>query len=124
MPMLTPEQMEKRRQFCEIALHGQIDWASQVVISDESRFGLYDDSRRMWVQRGVYTPETFQEIPKYSPSLMVWGAIGLGYKSRLIFIEGTLDASTYQTMLRHFHIFEIIHETYTNNQIPVYFQQD
>jgi transposase len=124
MPMLTPDQERKRREFCQAALDGTIDWAKEVVISDESRFGLYDDSRRMWIQRGVYLPQTFKKIPKHSPSVMVWAAIGLGYKSPLIFIEGTLDASTYRTMLAHYGIIESVHEIFKNNRSDVYFQQD
>jgi hypothetical protein len=56
---------------------------------------------------------------------MVWGAIGFGYKSRLIFIAKTLDAATYQRMFQHYHIFDDLNLAFTNagRSLP-YFQQD
>jgi transposase len=97
--LITETQEEKRVAFCEKSLAGDIDWASQVIISDESRFGLDDDSRRMWVQRGVYNDRTLKPTPKHNASFMVWGAIGKGFKSKLIFIDGNPNADGYQKIL-------------------------
>jgi transposase len=99
-PLIDSEQERKRIAFCQESLEGTIDWTQDVIISDESRFGLYDDSRSMWIQRGVYSQRTFQPVPKHDTSIMVWGAIGKGFKSKLIVVKGTLNAERYQLMLR------------------------
>jgi hypothetical protein len=49
------------------------DWRHDVIISDESRFELYDDSRSVWIQRGVYAERTFHPMPKHNSSIMAWG---------------------------------------------------
>jgi hypothetical protein len=72
------------------------DWASEIIISDESHFGIFDDSRRMWVQCDVYTDRTLRLTPKHNTSFIIWAAIGLGFKSKLIFIEGNLNANGYR----------------------------
>jgi hypothetical protein len=53
-PMLSATQRQKRVDFCRNALDIPIDWASEVISSDEPRFGLFDDSRRRWIPRGEY----------------------------------------------------------------------
>jgi hypothetical protein len=73
-PLICPVQEQKRVVFCHDALEGAIDWTNEVLISDESRFGLYDDSRSMWIQRGVYAQRTFHPVPKHDTSIKVWGA--------------------------------------------------
>jgi hypothetical protein len=40
--MRSVTQRQKRADFCRNALEGQIDWARDAVISDESRFGVQE----------------------------------------------------------------------------------
>ena len=51
---LTETQIEKRINFCQDQLQNKINWENEVVFSDESRFCLHDDSRRVWMKRGIY----------------------------------------------------------------------
>jgi hypothetical protein len=39
---LTPAQIVKRMSFCESNIVNEIDWGSDAIISDESRFGLFN----------------------------------------------------------------------------------
>jgi hypothetical protein len=56
---------------------------------------------------------------------MVWAAIGLGYKSPLIFIEGSVNSEAYRTMLRNYRIFESIQESAETRGVTLpFFQQD
>jgi transposase len=119
---LTPYQILQRIAFCHEAEIQEIDWGSEVVISDEPHFGLFDDSRRIWIRRGVYTEETFRDRPKFELSLMLLAAIGKHYKSPLIFIDGRLDANGYIALLRDNHIFKDMKAAFKDS--PVYFQQD
>jgi hypothetical protein len=56
--------------FCPANVHGDIDWGGDYAVSNASRFILYDDNRRLWLQRGIYTSKTFHDKPKYSESGM------------------------------------------------------
>jgi len=53
-------QVTKLLQSRTTQLSGQINWSGDVVMSDEPWFSLCDDSRRMWVQRGVSKEKTFE----------------------------------------------------------------
>jgi hypothetical protein len=53
---------------------------------------------------------------------MVWGAIGMGFKSKLIFIDGNLKADGYQKMLSENGILDDIKEHFEES--PGHFQQD
>jgi hypothetical protein len=44
-PAMTPVHVQNRLDFCTEALNGTINWAGDVIITDESRFSLTDDSR-------------------------------------------------------------------------------
>jgi hypothetical protein len=69
-PLITQLQQAKRVKFYHECLIGDIDWRHDVIISDESRFRLSDDSRSMWIQRGVYAERTFHPMPKHNSSIM------------------------------------------------------
>jgi transposase len=131
-PLLSPEHKEKRVAFCQAALANreQIDWNMDVVITDESRFCMFPDSRRIWVQRGVYNPKCALKLPKHSQGIMVWAGIGIGFKSPLVVIKGKLNAIAYQNMLVDRSVFSesIFDEMYKaaeqRNAGGYHFQQD
>jgi hypothetical protein len=75
---------------------GDSEWPSEVIISDESCFGVFDESRRIWVQCDIYTDRMLRPTPKHNASFIVWGAIGRDFKSKLIFIEENLKADEYR----------------------------
>jgi transposase len=53
---------------------------------------------------------------------MVWGCVGLGFKSELIFIDGTLNGEGYRQMLAENHIIESIKQAFPEKIVS--FQQD
>jgi hypothetical protein len=78
------------------------DW-SKVIFSDESKLEINPRCRE-YVRR----PKGTRNIPKYisgttkfSPSLMVWGAIGIGGDGKRILIrcEGNVDSNEYQRVM-------------------------
>jgi transposase len=97
--LLTPAQEDKRYVFAEKQLMSTIDWTRAVIITDESRFCLHADNRRVWMKRGIYNTGTFHSEEKFSKSIMVWGAIGQGWKSPLIVIRGNLNTDGYLNLL-------------------------
>lgn len=88
---LTPIHIQNRITFCNSELQGQIDWQNCVIFSDESRFCIHDDSRRVWMKRGVYNEGTFINEKKYNQGIMVWGAIGKGWRSPLVLVKGKFN---------------------------------
>lgn len=62
---MTDKHIENQISFCSEQLEGNINLEESVVFSDEFRFCLRDDSRRVWVKRGVYNNGTFVNEKKY-----------------------------------------------------------
>ena len=50
----------------------------------------------VWRRNGEYNPTSFVQTGKFAQSLMIYGAIGFNYKSKLVFIEDTVDSKQYQ----------------------------
>ena len=115
-------QIAKRIQFCEKQIENAEKWRHNIIITDESRFGMYPDSSRLWLRRGNYNEKTFVSTEKFYPTIMVWAGIGYNYKSQLIILERTLNAESYIQMLEDNHIIEDI-KTKNPGQI-MWFQQD
>jgi transposase len=125
-PVITPIQEEKMADFSYAQLTGSIDWTKDVIISDESRFGLYCANRSLWMQRGVYNERTFHPLPKPDSSIMVWEAIGWNYKSKLIIVEGTLNAKRYWDVLKNNEVIGDMRTHFAENESgrTGWFQQD
>jgi len=74
-------------------------WAN-VLFSDESRFVLRPDSRRIRVWREPGQRERLahvQEVHSFEGgTVMVWAGISIGGRTDLIFLEGFLNAVTYR----------------------------
>jgi hypothetical protein len=121
-PFLTEKQMEKRIEFATAQLKGPINWSSNVILSDESRFGLEDDSQRIWVKRGTYNKQSFRQKSKVAKSIMVWGAISKGWRSPLVVITGNLNSQGYIDLLDENKIFQQLDDHFGKKQY--YFEQD
>ena len=121
-PFLTETHKDKRINFAINQLNSEIDWGKDVIISDESRFCLHSDSKRVWVKRALYNRGTFKQCQQFSKGIMVWGAIGLGWKSPLVVIKGTLNSKGYIDFLEHHKIIEKMNQKYGERNF--HFQQD
>jgi hypothetical protein len=120
-PKLSQRQIQQRLNFCLKERTGKINWSTSVVITDESRFCLVDDSRRRWLRRGVYSDNNFCSTMKFPPSVMVWAGIGHNFKSPLVFITKSIDAPNYISMLKNNGIIKLIKDSFVE---AVFFQQD
>ena len=120
---LTEKQISKRIEFCENNIKIFEKWYKNVIITDESRFGMYPDSSRLWLQRGNYNERTFVSEEKFYPTIMAWAGIGYNYKSKLIIIDSTLNATNYIKMLEENNVIDDI-KSKTTNRAVMYFQQD
>lgn len=119
---LTDTQIHNRINFCTEQLAGKINWSTDVIFSDESRFCATNDSHRVWVKNGVYNEGTFKSVKKYEAGIMVWGAIGLNWRSPLILVSGHLNSDGYIKMLEENNIFGSLDAKYGHRNF--YFEQD
>lgn len=79
------------------------NWANEqwsyVMFSDESRFGMYNDSRRIrvWRQPGrVNRLNAVQEVHSFrGGTIMVWAGISIGGRTDLVLIERNMTAQVY-----------------------------
>ena len=92
------------------------------IFTDETMLVLNPVRKRVRVIRGVESPEKFVEFKGYPVKVMVWGAIGPGFKSPLIRIQGILTADGYQKVLTESEIFDKIERVFGKQSFV--FQQD
>ncbi|UYV84127.1 hypothetical protein LAZ67_X001268 [Cordylochernes scorpioides] len=95
---LTPPNRRQRLEWCRARSTWMTEWY-RVVFSDESRFCLSSDSRRVrvWRRRGERSnPAAIVERPTVRQrGIMVWGAIAYDSRSPLLRIQGNLTAQRY-----------------------------
>ncbi|UYV64615.1 hypothetical protein LAZ67_3001324 [Cordylochernes scorpioides] len=95
---LTPPNRRQRLEWCRARSTWMTEW-HRVVFSDESRFCLSSDSRRVrvWRRRGERSnPAAIVESPTVRQrGIMVWGAIAYDSRSPLLRIQGTMTAQRY-----------------------------
>ncbi|UYV82352.1 hypothetical protein LAZ67_21001769 [Cordylochernes scorpioides] len=95
---LTPPNRRQRLEWCRARSTWMAEW-HRVVFSDESRFCLSSDSRRVrvWRRRGErYNPAAIVERPTVRQrGIMVRGAIAYDSRSPLLRIQGTMTAQRY-----------------------------
>ncbi|UYV62898.1 Transposase [Cordylochernes scorpioides] len=101
---LTPPNRRQRLEWCRTRSMWMTEW-HRVVFSDESRFCLSSDSRRVrvWRRRGERSnPAAIVERPTVRQrGIMVWGAIAYDSRSPLLRIQSTMTAQRYvDDMLR------------------------
>ncbi|UYV62056.1 hypothetical protein LAZ67_1007664 [Cordylochernes scorpioides] len=95
---LTPPNRRQRLEWCRARSTWMTEW-HRVVFSDESRFCLSSDSRRVrvWRRRGERSnPAAIVERPTVRQrGIMVWGAIAYDSRSPSLHIQGTMTAQRY-----------------------------
>ncbi|UYV80547.1 hypothetical protein LAZ67_19000535 [Cordylochernes scorpioides] len=95
---LTPPNRRQRLEWCRARSTWMTEW-HRVVFSDESRFCLSSDSRRVrvWRRRGERSnPAAIVERPTVRQrGIMVWGAIAYDSRSPLLRIQGTMTIQRY-----------------------------
>ncbi|UYV74061.1 hypothetical protein LAZ67_11001999, partial [Cordylochernes scorpioides] len=95
---LTPPNRRQRLEWCRARSTWMTEW-HRVAFSDESRFCLSSDSRRVrvWRRRGERSnPAAIVERPTVRQrGIMVWGAIAYDSRSPLLRIQGTMTAQRY-----------------------------
>ncbi len=96
IPKITPRQEQDRLAFCET-------WKSydfqDVWLSDESIFQLYRNKIKIWTSKRKRPQKGF---PKFSPKIMVWGALSFRGFYLTIIANGTINSAKYCKIIRDF----------------------
>jgi transposase len=98
VPDLTADQMIARMEFATEFEKERFQELRQFtfVFSDESRFCSKADNANVWKRSGVRRKSNLAHCTKFAKiSIMVWGAIGLNFKSKLLILEGSVNAQKY-----------------------------
>ena len=103
VPILSEKNRRLREEFAE--KNEDEEWKT-TIFSDECYFQLHADFRPVWARFGSAVPTV--AAPNRSIKVMVWGAIGKGFKSKLvIFPKGTkINQNVYQKMFLENHLIE------------------
>ncbi|UYV84616.1 K02A2.6-like, partial [Cordylochernes scorpioides] len=95
---LTPPNRRQRLEWCRARSTWMTEW-HRVVFSDESRFCLSSNSRRVrvWRRRGERSNRAaiVERHTVRQRGIMVWGAIAYDSRSPLLRIQGTMTAQRY-----------------------------
>lgn len=94
MQKLTPAHQQARIEFCQKML-GQLNVLESIAFSDESRFVLGSDKKWRWIRRGEEQEGSTVSSVKFPQSIMIFGVIGVGYKSRLLIVDSTINTQKY-----------------------------
>lgn len=74
---------------------------STVILSDESQFKLFTDSRRLWVWRLCHQEPKMQPTVKHGNIfVMVWSVFLTDGRSKLIECQGNINLSKYVSILK------------------------
>lgn len=110
---LSPSHRQSRLKWCKERINESQAYWNTIMFSDESRFNLDFHDGRVRVHRKIsdrFNEECIAQHDRYGGgSVMVWGAIGYGFRSRLLFIDGNLNAVRYVTEILNVEVFTLLH---------------
>ena len=93
-----------------------------IIFSDESTFIVCENGRKLWRIPGECLESDYVQLEQHPCQIMVWGAIGVGYKSPLLLFDGTCTKERYISMLDENGIILDLNELFGERQFV--FQQD
>ena len=96
---LSEEQKLQRREFCRwILQQDELDF-SKIVFSDESRICEGPDRSWCYIRRGEWNENVMAAKEKFTKSVMVFGAIGSSFKSKLVICQESVNSAAYVSNL-------------------------
>ena len=67
----------------------------KIVFRDESKEQIFPDNSNLWRKRGSTFPKIFVNEKKFNNVIMIFGAIGFNYKSKLVISPIEIDSEQY-----------------------------
>lgn len=102
-PLLTKLQKKKRLIFALARRNWTIDQWRSIIWSDESKFEVTvgDERKKVIRNKGeAFHTDCLKRKVKFPASLMIWGCMSAQGVGRLQFIDGTVNATGYQEILK------------------------
>lgn len=97
------------------------DGWQKIIFSDEKKFNSDGPDGYSHYWAGLNTEEVvYSRRPMGGPSIMIWACFNYWGKSKLAFINGTVNSEKYQEILQNF----LLPFIYEQNRPNVIFQQD
>lgn len=91
---VSPNAQKKRVDWCNFHIIKHTD-SHNVVFSDESYFELGSDKRWVWRRKSDYSPNVCFHRVAHLKKILIWGAIGYNLRSKLIFMEESVNSENY-----------------------------
>jgi hypothetical protein len=85
-----------------------------IIFTDESLVAQDLDKGGLWRERGEILEEGFYERDHHPLSVMVWGAIGIGFHGPLIRCPPSVNQDTYRDILTQSRIFETLSNRFSH----------
>ena len=101
---LTDDQIRSRIEFCRWVIENEKELPN-VVFTDESRFQRGADNQWRRIRRGQWNESCFTTKEKFPVTVMVWGGIGVNYRSPLIQCSKSVNSAEYQEILERSDMF-------------------
>ena len=105
-----------------LANHGHLLRRAPIIFSDESKICLEQSDKRLWRIPGECLDVEYISRQQHPVQIMIWGAVGVGYKSDLFCFEDTCNKETYIAMLESNGIFTGLDNLF--GEFQYVFQQD
>ena len=90
----TQASRDARVAWCKKQIEIGRKW-DNVVFSDESWFELGTHKKWIWRHHNDIGPDVMISNVAHPPKVMIWGAIGRNFKSKLVVITGTITGDVY-----------------------------
>ena len=91
---LAPQSRMARVRWCQQQQEIDRDW-TKVVFSDESWFELGSRKQWVWRHRNDFDESVTKNRNAHPKKVMIWGAIGQNFKSRLVFLDKNITGEVY-----------------------------
>lgn len=118
---LTQNQIEYRKLFARSILSNQIN-TNLFIFSDESRFCFTNDGGWKWYRKDEINDDVFCKKAKFSEGIMVFGAIGYKFKSKLVICENNINDVEYRKIIEESNLVEDLDNKYEPGNY--FFMQD
>ena len=112
---LTENQKKLRTIFAHSMIYNSINM-ERIVFSDESRFCLTSDNRFRWYRKHDMDEQCFCTKEKYIWSIMVFGAIGIDFKSKLVICKENIDAVYFREVINQSNLVPDLDAKYGQGQ--------
>ena len=119
--LLTQKQKSQRLLFAESVINSGIN-TDLIAFSDECRFCQRNDNTWKWYRRNDDTDDVFQQKEKVNKSVMIFAAIGIGFKSNLVIVDGSVDDVEYRRIFQESKICDMLNKKYGDGRF--YYMQD